>query len=236
MFDEIARLGGSFRARGLAIVAPHDDPGLVTEAMAAGHCVGLKPYHLYGGTGDTSQLALAEFAPEWMWRLCDRHGAILMIHLVRDQAVSDPGNREALLRLSAKYPGCQVILAHVARAFNHRTARGLRALVDRPNVGVDTSAITEPESIRSAIELLGPHRVLYGSDYPISHLRGRCVTVGHQFHWVYADEAKAPAMTLVGIESLLALRAACTQLGLGAGDVERIFRGNAQEVLARFHV
>lgn len=235
MFEEIERLPSSFHARGLAIVSPHDDPGLVAAAMASGRCAGLKPYHFYAWPGDTSQVGLEDFAPEWMWRLCDRHGAVLMLHLMRDEAVAEPGNSEALVRLSRKYPGCQAVLAHVARSFNHRTSRGLAALKDLPNIWVDMSAITEAESIRAAIEILGPHRVLYGSDYPISHLRGRCVTVGNQFLWLYAEEAKAPQMTLVGIESLRALRGACTQARLSRKEVQGIFRDNAHAVLKFFH-
>jgi glutamate-1-semialdehyde 2,1-aminomutase len=235
MYRELAGLDATFGARGLAVVGPKDDPGLAAAAMAAGRCAGLKPYHLYAWPGDTTQAGVEDIAPEWMWRLCDRHGAILMLHIMRDEAMSEPGNREALRRLSIKYPGCQLILAHVARSFNQRTARGLRDLQDLPNVCVDTSAICESENLRLAIELLGPGRVLYGSDYPISHLRGRCVTVGRQFLWVYAEEANAPGMTLIGIESLLALRTACTQLGLGAQEIAGIFRGNAQAVLGRFH-
>jgi glutamate-1-semialdehyde 2,1-aminomutase len=236
LYDRIAAesVASSFRSRALAIVAPGDDPAPLAAAMADGRCAGLKPYHFYAWPGDTSQVGVEDFAPEWMWRLCDRHGAILMLHLMRDESVSDAGNREALLRLTAKYPGCQAVLAHVARSFNHRTSRGLRALVDRSNVWVDTSAITESESIRAAIELLGPGRVLYGSDYPISHLRGRCVTAGNQFHWFYADDTKPTAMTLVGIESLLALRTACTQAGLRSNDVQAIFRDNAYALLRRF--
>jgi len=234
MYDEIATMPGSFAALGLAIVAPMDDPGVTEEAMTAGRCRGLKPYHFYVGRPDTSQVALEEFAPEWMWKQCDRHGAVLMLHLMRDAAVSDPVNRASLLRLSEKYPNCQAVLAHVARSFNHRTARGLSALANRPNVCVDTSAITESEGMRCALEVLGPGRVLYGSDYPISHLRGRCVTTGNQMLWLYAEENKAPEMTLIGIESLLSLRTACSQVGLGKADIKRIFRDNALDVLARF--
>jgi glutamate-1-semialdehyde 2,1-aminomutase len=234
MYSEIAAGRTRYRARALAIVGPRDDPAPIEQAMAAGRCVGLKPYHLYAGPGDTSQRALEDFTPEWMWSLCDRFGAILMLHLVRDESVSDAGNREALLRLGKKYPRCQVVLAHVARAFNHRTARGLDALAHLPNMWVDTSAIAEPEAIRTAIDILGPGRVIYGSDYPISHLRGRCVTTGNQFHWIYPDDSKPNAMTLVGIESLLALRTACEQAGLGKPDVEKIFHANARELLGRF--
>ncbi len=235
MYAEIADQPESFQAGGLAIVAPTDDPRSTEEAMAAGICRGLKPYHFYVGRADTSQVALEEFAPEWMWQQCDRHGAIMMIHLMRDASVSDPVNRDSLLRLSEKYPNCQAVLAHVARSFNHRTVRGLSALAHRPNICVDTSAITESEGMRFALEVLGPGRVLYGSDYPISHLRGRCVTTGNQMLWLYAEENKAPEMTYIGIESLLSLREACRQVGLGQADVRRIFRDNAIALQARFH-
>jgi glutamate-1-semialdehyde 2,1-aminomutase len=233
LYAQIAARPDSFRAHALAIVAPGDDPSLIAEAMTAGRCIGLKPYHFYAWPGDTSQVGVEDFAPEWMWQLCDTHGGVLMLHLMRDESVSDQGNREALLRLTAKYPRCQAVLAHVARSFNHRTSRGLRALADRPNVWIDTSAITESEGLRAALELLGPGKVLYGSDYPVSHLRGRCVTAGNQFHWFYADDTKPSAMTLVGIESLLALRSACAQVGISPNEVQGIFRDNAWSLLGK---
>jgi predicted TIM-barrel fold metal-dependent hydrolase len=126
-----------------------------------------------------------------------------------------------------------VVLAHVGRSFNHRTVRGLTAFTDRPNIVVDTSAITEPESIKFALGTLGVDRVLYGSDYPISHFRGRCVTAGDSFQWIYADEMNNPRMTLIGIESLLSHRKAAEDLGLRRAEIERIFYGNAWRLLGR---
>ena len=229
MFSEIDRRDSPL-TRGLALAAPGDGPDAFESWMKDGRCLGLKPYHYYSGRPDTLQAELEEFVPEWMWALCDRHEGILMVHLVKDGAVSDPGNREALLRLCRKYPGCRLMLPHIARAFNFRTARGLKDFVELPNVFVDTSAITEAEGMRIALDLLGPERVLYGSDYPISHLRGHCATAGATFHWFYHAE---PRMTLTGIESLLCLREAAEQLGLKKPDIERIFFGNAHALLTR---
>jgi microsomal dipeptidase-like Zn-dependent dipeptidase len=42
-------------------------------------------------------------------------------------------------------------------------------------------------------------------------------------------------MTLIGIESLQALRSACSQAGLSQAEVQGIFRDNALAVLAQFH-
>lgn len=214
-----------------ALVAPTDDPAVSGEWLRAGLCCGLKPYHLYAQDGDTQQCAIETWAPEWMWKLCDQHRAFLILHLVKDASSADPANREALLRLSAKYPSCQVVLAHVGRSFNHRTARGLTAFADRPNIVVDTSAITESEGIKFALGALGVERVIYGSDYPISHFRGRCVTAGDSFQWIYAEEMNNPRMTLIGIESLLSHRKAAEELGLRRAEIERVFFGNARKLL-----
>lgn len=231
MFADLQAAAAGRALASLALVAPGDDQAMLEEWLAAGLCRGLKPYHLFAGPGDTTQSAVEDYAPEWMWRLCDRHGAVLMLHLVKDAASLAEANRDDLLRLAARYPGCRAILAHAGRAFNHRTARGLAALAGLPNIYVDTSAITEAEPFKIALDVLGVDRVLFGTDYPISHFRGRCVTAGNSFQWIYAEEMRNPAMTLIGIESLLSLRQACEQLGLGRGDIERLFLGNARAVL-----
>jgi glutamate-1-semialdehyde 2,1-aminomutase len=234
MYEQLEAEPRTFPDRGLAIAGPRDDPAPIETALAAGRCVGIKSYHTYAGVADSSQVGIEDFTPEWMWRLCDLHNAILMLHIMRDQAIAEPGNQETLRRLGQKYPRCQVVLAHIARSFNSRTARGLRAVVDLPNMWVDTSAIAETETFRTALDILGPGRIMFGSDYPISHLRGRCVTLGDQFHWIHPADEKPNAMTLVGIESLRALRAACEQARISKADIARIFHGNAQDLLGRF--
>lgn len=66
------------------------------------------------------------------------------------------------------------------------------------------------EAFRAALEILGPRRVLWGSDFAVSEMRGRCVTTGSHSFWLHPQvlhpDLQAPAttaMTLVGIESLL---------------------------------
>ena len=79
-------------------------------------------------------------------------------------------------------------------------------------------------------------RLLYGSDFPVSHLRGRCVAVGDSFLWLTRDNVDfnqpigAVVPTLVGLESLRTLKLACVNLGLSDVQVERIFYGNAAEL------
>jgi glutamate-1-semialdehyde 2,1-aminomutase len=232
---ELQTVGGT--NRGIALASPYDDPETVAADLQRLGLIGLKPYHVYGNQPDTRQLEIEEFTPEWMWEVCDSINGILMLHIMRDAAISDEKNQEALRRLCRKYPNCRVVLAHIARSFNYRHSyEGLASVRDLDNVWVDTSAITETPAFTKAIEVLGPQRILFGTDYPISNIRGKCTAVGGRFQWSYdtsfKNEADSEGMTLVGIESLLALREACEENGLTRGDIEDIFNNNALRLLA----
>lgn len=220
-------------SRALVLAAPSDDPAEVRRLLGSGMFVGIKPYRLYADVPDTREAEVESFAPEWMWEACHDHRGIMVLHIMLADGVTDPRNIEALRRLCRRYPQCQLVLAHVARSFNYRHAReGLHHLIDLDNAVVDTSAVTQAGAFRAAIEILGPRRVLWGSDYMVSELRGSCITQGDGFTWIHPDLGTDKLTvfgqyTTVGIESLLCLREACEDTGMTQGDLEDIFRENA---------
>ncbi len=231
---------GTALSRALLVASPADNPVEVAAALRSGKFCGLKVYHCYADRPDTMHATIEEFAPEWMWELLHEVQGVLMLHIVRDGAMEDKGNQASLGRLCRAYPRAKLILAHIARSFSYRNARhGLHALADLDNVVVDTSAICEAETFRAALKTLGPRRILWGSDFAVSELYGRCVTTGNLFFWLHPElirpEYRPPSssdMTLIGIESLLSLREACEDTGLNRGDLDDIFLHNAQRVLA----
>ncbi|SDS48242.1 aminotransferase class III-fold pyridoxal phosphate-dependent enzyme [Opitutus sp. GAS368] len=231
---------GTPLSRALMVASPADNPAEVAAALRSGRFCGLKVYHCYADRPDTMHATIEEFAPEWMWEILHEVRGVLLLHIVRDGAMEDPGNQASLRRLCRAYPQARLILAHIARSFSYRNARhGLHAIADLDNAFVDTSAICEAEAFRAALRTLGPRRVLWGSDYAVSELRGRCVTTGSLFFWLHPElirsEHQAPTnsdMTLVGIESLLSLREACEDTGLTRGDLDDIFLRNALRTLA----
>ncbi|MBI5773856.1 MAG: aminotransferase class III-fold pyridoxal phosphate-dependent enzyme [Verrucomicrobia bacterium] len=236
---EIDPLRDRTNARALALVAPQDDPAATRRFVNEHRFGGLKPYRLYAPFADTTQARIEDFTPRWMWQLCHDMDGVLMLHIMRREGIADADNLEALRRLCREFPRCRLVLAHVARSFNYRNALdGLKKIADLDNVVVDTSAVTETQAFRCALEVLGPRRVLFGSDYMVSELRGKCLTQGDGFSWLYADELPSPAVTqfenfsLVGIESLLCLREACEIVGLNDADARDIFRDNALRLLA----
>lgn len=231
---EVDSLGNGSQT--LYLCPPVADAAVVTEKLRSRQFVGLKPYHLYAALPETSQAPIEAFAPEWMWEACHVTESVLMLHIMKDGGISDAANQEVIGRMLAKYPKCHLVLAHVARSFNYRCARGnLRWLSAYENVWLDTSAISETETFRIALQELGASRLAYGSDYPISHLRGKSVTISGPPRWFYGDQEtySSAGMPLVGIESLRCLREACEDLGLGEDDLRCIFQTNALRVLRR---
>ncbi len=225
--------------RALVLAGPGDDQAEVRRLLETQVFIGIKPYRLYADLPDTMEATLESFAPEWMWELCHDHDGVLMLHIMRSGGITDPHNVETIRRLAGRYPRCRVVLAHIARSFNYRHAReGLQAISDLENVVVDTAAVTQTGAFSAALKILGPRRVLWGSDYMVSDLRGACITQGDGFTWIFPEDGSAKDLTifggytLVGIESLLCLREACEDAALTPADVEDIFRHNALRMLA----
>jgi len=237
--DEV-KVHGTPLSRGLMLVSAADDPAMVAAALRSGRFCGIKVYHCYASRPDTMNAHVTEYAPEWMWEILHEVRGILLLHIVRDGAIEDPSNRQEVRRLCRAYPNMRLILAHIARSFSYRNARrGLHTMADLDNVVVDTSAVCESEAFRAALKVLGPRRVLWGSDFAVSEVRGRCVSTGDLFFWLHPEllrnDYAAPTnndMTLVGIESLLCLREACEDTGLNQGDLNDIFCANALRLLA----
>jgi glutamate-1-semialdehyde 2,1-aminomutase len=220
--------------RALVLVAPRVARESVEALVAAGGVAGFKPYHLMGAVKPTFQAPISTFTPLWAWELADRHRLVILLHMVRDRALDDPDNQREIRDLCTRFPNAHLILAHAARGFHApNTVRGLPALQGLDNISFDASGICEPEAIRAIIEACGPRRLMWGSDFPISERRGRCVTVGDGFAWINPDRIddhpQAPALETwpVGLENLRALLQAADDCGLNAADMLDIFHDNA---------
>ena len=78
-----------------------------------------------------------------------------------DEALSLP---QQFAKLAEAAPEATIILAHMGGY--HHTDDAIRVCEKYENLLVDTSACPYPNKIREAIERLGAHRVLFGSDGP----------------------------------------------------------------------
>ncbi len=225
-------------SRGAVIITPTCRRAQVEKLLAHPQVVGFKPYHVFARRANTRQAHLREFVPELAWELAHERELVIVLHLVRHAAWADPENQRTLLCWLERYPRARVQMAHAARGFHPaNTIRHLRLLVPYQNVWFDSSGICEAPALVAIMRQCGHRRLLWGSDFPVSEIRGRCVAVGDGFVWLDPESVRWDELpylgtpTLVGLESLRALREACETVGLRRAQVRDIFLGNARRLL-----
>jgi len=227
-------------SRGEMLVPPYLDASAMRATGKRLGFDGIKVYHSFLRPKPTLNADVRDFLIEDHVRVADEEGWTITLHMVRDRAMADPRNQEQIQYYCRKYPRMKLILAHAARGFNpFHTIEGIHCLKGLRNVWCDTSAVTEAGGFEAIIETLGHDRLLWGSDYPISHLRGRCIAIGDQFLWLYEDSldwskfgVRIPIQPLfVGHESLRALKLAAHRQRLTDSQLEDIFDRNARAML-----
>jgi len=219
--------------RALLLVAPEMTPEQFRPHLDHPGFAGFKPYHTYSPHTPTLQAPLDSYLPAWVWELAHERGLIITLHLVKHRALADPDNQREIRARCLRYPNARLILAHAARGFHqYNTTRAIAALRGLQNVWFDTAAVCEAAPLLAILREFGPRQLLWGSDYPVSEMRGRCVTLGDNFLWLDRDAIDphtGPGCTpvLVGLESLRAVREAAELFNLHAEDIQDIFADNA---------
>ncbi|MBI1312900.1 aminotransferase class III-fold pyridoxal phosphate-dependent enzyme [bacterium] len=232
--DQLAAHSG---CRGLMLIRPDDDPAVVERTLIDGGFSGFKVYHVFAKREDTFNADQSEFLPDWAWEIAHQRGLWITMHMVLPRALSDPRNLKYIRNRCLRWPHANLVLAHAARGFNaSHTVNAIDGLRGIDNVYFDTSAVCESAAFEAIIRVTGTTRLMYGSDFPISDLRGRAVSVGDGFVWLYEHNVDWAHWThgrpgIIGIESLLALQQAARTMCLNDRDLERIFSTNARQLL-----
>lgn len=227
-------------AFGQMIVSPDMDEAYVFDTVQSSGFSGLKCYHTMAQIDEPTWHAPIEaYLTDNHMRVADELGLSITLHMVRDRALADPINQATIRRYCETYPNMHLILAHAARGFNPwHTIEGIDSLRGLNNVWFDTSAVTEAGAFEAIIETMGHERLLYGTDFHVSHMRGRCVAIGDSFHWFYADDMNTVEKhiqlepVLIGLESIRSLRLACRRMKLNDRQIEDIFYHNAKQLFA----
>jgi glutamate-1-semialdehyde 2,1-aminomutase len=224
-------------ARGQMLITPQHDPEFIRQTVQQCGFVGLKCYHVYSPVRPTFESPIGDFLPEPQVRVAHEEGLSITLHIVRERALADRGNQEWIRRTCERYPNVRLILAHAARGFNpHHTIEGIESLRGLGNVWFDTSVVTDCGALEAILHTFGHRQLLYGSDFPVSHVRGRCVALGDSFFWISAENTKLDVpyakleLSLVGLEALRTLKVAAQSLRLTDAQVEDVFHNNAAEL------
>lgn len=228
------------RAFPLMVTRPEWPAEKVASGLAAGF-VGIKPYpDLVPGNVEVS---VFDFLPHAHLNALDEAGGILMLHLPRAGRLGDPENVREVRELRQRYPRVKPVIAHVGRAYCLPTAeRGLPGLADDPGIVFDISANLNSDVFRFALDVVGPDRLLFGSDLPITLMRGMREHVGEKYvnytstPYSWNTNRKSPdeeaRYTFFLYEELRAIIRAVQQVGLGKEAMTKIMHDNGMRVLS----
>jgi glutamate-1-semialdehyde 2,1-aminomutase len=222
-------------ARGLISVEIESQESEWSGYLANPQVFGFKTYRMVPPAG---QAGFKRTLPEWVWQVSDQRGWVIMIHLAPAVKADDVSDLRAISEKCRQYPNTKVILSHLERrSHSLNPAAGLEALEGVNNVWFDTSTICEPTFLVEICKEFGPRKLVWGSDFPISEMRGKYVSMGNgkiclNSQSVNLDKISSVVNpTLIGLESIIAIKAAAEQIGLNQADLEDIFCDNMMRLL-----
>lgn len=188
---------------------------------------GFKCYHLFAEKEITWNCSIGEYLPEHVWELANKRKMCITLHLVKDKALADEDNLNYICTMAKKYPDATLILAHAARSFAAWTGiETVEKIAHLENVWFDFSAVCESPAMFRIMKKAGVKRCMWGSDYPVSQMRGKAISLGDGFYWIYEKELKVSGW-LIGIENLMAVRQASIMAELTQSEIEDLFYNNA---------
>jgi glutamate-1-semialdehyde 2,1-aminomutase len=224
--------------RGIFFIHPEDDPEWVRQEVRRLGLSGLKCYHTMSGVEPTWEADIESFLPEPLVAVADEEGWVITLHMVKSRAVADAANIACIRRYCETYPNMRLILAHSARGFQpSHNLEGLPQLTGLDNLYFDTSANCEPIAHQAIIRIIGHDKLMYGTDLPVSHFRGRSLSAADSFIWLYeetpvwGEKHMKVDPVVVGLEHIRSLKWACWSERLSDNQVEDIFYHNAVRML-----
>jgi uncharacterized protein len=240
------------RERGLPaliVTSPEWSKEELERQVKGGGFLGLKPYlnmaplHI-----PSADITIYDFLPHHHLEVADANGWIVVLHIPRPARLKDPINLKQLLEIEERYPHIRLSIAHIGRAYcNEDVGNAFEVLGKTERMVFDFSATTNAFVIEQALRAVGPRRLVFGSDLPISRMRTRRICdqgsyinlvppglygdVGDDPHMREVSPAEAEALTFFMYEELFAFRCAAEAVSLTASDIEDVFYNNAQQLL-----
>ena len=233
----------------LYISHPSQSAESVERAVLANPCFkGLKVYLQFAPSYiPSNEIRIYDFLPHEHLALADKHGWIVQLHIARPRRLADPVNYIQIREIEEKYPNLQLIVAHLGRAYaDEDLGDALDYLKDMKKTVWDFTANTNAYVMEKVLEMVGPDRFLYGTDFPIFRMKSRrTVENGFYINEIPAgslgDVSAAPHMreipwpeaekiTFFIYEEILSCKRACEKMGLGKEDVNKIFYANAARI------
>ncbi len=244
-------LGAAARAKvpSLLYVHPSLPPEVLEKRLVSENRQGIKVYLNNAPSylpGD--EVRIFDFLPHTHLEVLDRLGLIVMLHIPRPTRLRDPVNIAQILEIERMYRRLHLVLAHLGRAYcEEDLGDALEILSETDRLVFDVSANTNAWVFARAMETLGPRRLLFGSDLPVTRMRMRRICenglyinvvprglygdVSDDKNMREADGEEANKLTFFLYEEIRSILRAAEETGLTEADLEDLFYNNAKRLI-----
>jgi len=245
----VSRVASDHGFPALVFASPLWSATRLEQEIRRGGFLGVKVYLTLAASHIAAdQIRIFDFLPHHQLEVLDRHGWVGMLHIPRSGRLRDPVNLADMLEIERRYPNARVIIAHVGRAYcPEDVGDAFAILAQTQRLLFDISANTNAAVFEQLIRTVGPRRILFGSDLPITRMRmcriceegtyinlvprGLYGDVSDDKHMREVDGKQADALSLFLYEEIDAFRRASEATGLTSQDIEDVFHGNAVRIV-----
>lgn len=221
----------------------------VERAILQGGFLGVKSYlDLSPKYIPEAEIRIFDFFPPHQLSMLNRLGLIMMLHIPRNGRLKDPVNLAQILEITQRYPNIRLIIAHIGRAYcENDIGEAFDILAPATRLMFDFSANTSENAMVRLLEHVPPERILFGSDLPILRMRMRRIEENNTYinlvppglygdprqdaHLREVSAGEGERLTFFMYEEILAFKRAATSKGLDRAAIEKIFYGNAQQLI-----
>lgn len=228
----------------LMLVYPEQTADTLNVLLDRGGFRGVKVYLEYAPRYiPAHEVRIFDFIPHHQLEALNAREAVLMLHIPRPSRLKDPVNVAQMLEIDRRYPKVKLIIAHIGRAYATEDVGDTLERLKDSRMLFDFSANTNHQVFEEALKTVGPRRLLFGSDLPITRMRMKR-TVEHgayiniipkglygdvtgEAHMRETEGEEAAALSFFLYEEINAMRRACEAVSASRGDINALFYDNA---------
>ena len=233
----------------LVFASPQWSAERLEQEIPNGGFIGAKVYlTLSPDRIPVDEIRIFDFLPHHQLEVLDRHGWVVMLHIPRSTRLRDRVNLADMIEIDRRYPNARVIIAHAGRAYcPGDVGDAFTVLAQTRHLLFDISANTNASVFEQLIRTVGPRRILFGSDLPITRMRMRRVCENGNYinlvpkglygdvsgdkHMREVDGESAETLSLFLYEEIDAFRRAAHATSLTPRDIEDVFHANAARLI-----
>ncbi len=235
----------------LIFSSPYWSAQELQDRILDGKFLGAKSYmSMLPDSIPTNSIEIFDYFPHHQLEVHNKYGWIVMLHIPKDARLKDPTNLKNLLEIDKRYENLQLIVAHVGRAYCDEDAGcAFEVLKKTKRIMFDISANTNENIFFQLIESVGPDRILFGSDMPITRMRMKRITkngiyvnlvpkglygdVSGDKHMEEIEGKQAEKFTFFLYEEIAAFKRASERSFLTKNEIKKIFYGNAKKTIEK---